>query len=96
MKDSYVNAHIFVTDKSNIDQITTYVKLKDLLVCGITNIEYIHLKRKKMPKNHAIYFLKPTQENVAFLLSDFADKDKHTYKRVHIVFTSKLKKEYLQ
>jgi len=48
-----------------------------------------------MPKNHAIYFLKPTQENISFLLSDFADKEKTPYKRVHIVFTSKLEKQFL-
>jgi syntaxin-binding protein 1 len=41
---------------------------------GISAIEKLEIGRKPFPKMHAIYFLKPSEQSLKFLLDDFADK----------------------
>lgn len=79
---------ILVLDEYTIKLISIYIKMIELLECGVSNIEKLELKRKKFEKMHAIYLINPKDESVDKIIVDFADKKSPQYKRCHILFTS--------
>lgn len=81
---------ILVMDEYTIKLISLYVKMIELLECGVSNIEKLELKRKRFEKMHAIYFICPKDESVDKLISDFSDKKSPQYKKIHILFVSVL------
>lgn len=81
---------ILVLDEYTIKLISLYVKMIELLECGVSNIEKLELKRKRFEKMHAIYFINPKDESVEKILADFADKKHPQYKKIHLLFCSVL------
>lgn len=79
---------ILVLDEYTIKLISIYIKMIELLECGVSNIEKLDLKRKRFEKMHAIYLINPKDESVDKIIADFADKKSPQYKRFHILFTS--------
>ena len=79
---------ILVLDEYTIKLISIYIKMIELLECGVSNIEKLELKRKRFEKMHAIYLINPKDESVDKIIADFAEKKSPQYKRFHILFTS--------
>lgn len=76
---------ILVLDEYTIKMISIYIKMIELLECGVSNIEKLDLKRKKFDKMHAIYFINPKEESIEKIIADFSDKKAPQYKRLHIL-----------
>ena len=79
---------ILILDEYCIKLISLYIKMIELLECGVSNIEKLELKRKKFDKMHAIYFINPKDESVDKIISDFSEKNSPQYKRFHVLFCS--------
>ena len=77
-------------------KISNVLKVSELVEVGITFIERLEVKRKKLDY-HAIYFIEPTKTNIGFLLADFPqNEEKPQYKKVHILFTTFIQKSLLR
>ena len=87
---------ILILDEYTIKLISLYIKMIELLECGVSNIEKLELKRKKFEKMHAIYFIGPKDESVDKILLDFSEKNSPQYKRFHILFSSQVPSHLLE
>jgi hypothetical protein len=48
----------------------------------------LRLRRKRFAKHEAIYFVEPTETNIAQIISDFEDRSKALYAKIHLFTTS--------
>ena len=73
-----------VTDSTSLSIFSSLFTTKDLPTIGISRVEKLVLKRKKLPNSEGIYLILPTDESVNLLISDFSDKKRPTFAKVHI------------
>lgn len=83
-------AYLLVVDDNTVKVISAYMKMAELMELGISAIEKLEIGRKPFPKMHAIYFLKPSESSVKFLLDDFSDKKNPQYGVVHLYFSNSI------
>jgi syntaxin-binding protein 1 len=95
IKDMHKNkSFVLILDPESLHLCSTLVKMNDLLKMGISIIEKLDVKRKKMEKYYGIYFVTPCQDTINYILEDFSN-DQVQYGKVHLYFTRKLSKELL-
>lgn len=87
---------ILIVDEYSVRMISLYIKMMELLECGISNIEKLELKRKKFEKMHAIYLISPTESSLDNLICDFSDKKSPQYKKMHLLLTNVLTPNLLE
>jgi len=78
-----------VLDERSTRVISAAMQLFDLAEEGIALVEPLLKMRQPFPMLPAIYLVEPTEENVARILLDFANRKKPTYSIAHVFFTRK-------
>ena len=92
-KDKKTRHCILIVDPHTTSIISSCMRMFDIMENGILTVENIELQREKIPSYSAIYFLRPTKENVELIVNDF--KDKPSYKSIYLYFTAHFKTEWL-
>ncbi|OMO68639.1 Sec1-like protein [Corchorus olitorius] len=62
-------------------------KMTDITLEGVSLVEDIHRKRQPFPFIDAIYFIQPSRDNIAILLSDMSGETP-LYRRAYVFFSS--------
>ena len=84
---------VLVYDKASRSTIAPLLSVQDLRQLGITVYMIAKSKREKIPDVPAVYFLKPTPENVAIVANDC---NQGLYQAAHINFSSTLPRALLE
>lgn len=81
---------VLVLDRLSTRILSACCKMTDIMQERITLIEDLTKKRQPITNMEAIYFITPSEDSIARVLSDFADPARPTYKGVHLYFTDSL------
>ncbi|GME91271.1 unnamed protein product [[Candida] boidinii] len=84
---------VLVLDQRSTAIVSSVLRVNDLLGCGITIHSLITAKRAALPEVPVIYFLEPTPENIAKIITDL---EKDQYGDFYINFTSSLGRALLE
>ncbi|KAG0484297.1 hypothetical protein HPP92_008212 [Vanilla planifolia] len=84
---------ILIHDRFCLDILSTLIHVKDLRKHGITLYYVIDKQRQIVPDVPAIYFVQPTQENIARIV---ADASRGLYDSFHLNFSSSLPRPLLE
>ncbi|KCV70731.1 hypothetical protein H696_03082 [Fonticula alba] len=92
---------VLVVDDLTARILSHCMKVSDLTIHGVTVIEKIQLQRKAWQDQEAVYFLRPTTQNVEFLLKDFPENrgitvSKRLYASARVYFSAELPREHLR
>ena len=91
-----VKLFILVVDEYTKKLLTEFIGLPDLLDKGILGLEQVEFLRKPFPHIHALYFLRPTKENIDFVARDFPNEQDRVYGYAHLVFNNFVKEDILE
>nr|AQX44206.1 SNARE-interacting protein KEULE-like protein [Phalaenopsis equestris] len=83
---------VLIMDKLTVKIMSCSCKMADITEEGVSLVEDIYKRRQPMPSMDAIYFVQPTKENVAMLLSDMSGRSP-LYKRAFVFFSSPISRE---
>ncbi|XP_010529509.1 PREDICTED: protein transport Sec1b isoform X2 [Tarenaya hassleriana] len=78
---------VLVMDKLTVKIISSVCRMSEITQEGVTLVEDISRHRQPMTSWEAIYFIQPTEENVAMFLSDMTGKSP-LYKKAFVFFSS--------
>jgi len=81
---------VLVLDRLSTRILSACCKMTDIMQERITLIEDLTKKRQPITNMEAIYFITPSEDSIARVLSDFADPARPQYKGVHLYFTDSL------
>lgn len=84
---------VLILDVKSQAVLSLVLRVNDLLRCGITVHLLVNATRLPLPDVPAIYFVEPSAENIALIISDL-QSDK--YESFHINFTSSIDRELLE
>ncbi|EDQ89036.1 uncharacterized protein MONBRDRAFT_32602 [Monosiga brevicollis MX1] len=78
---------VLVVDKPALRMISECARMSEILDLGVTVVEDVSKQRKVLPQFHGVYFIEPTEENLDYVIRDFADRTP-TYEAAHLFFLS--------
>merc|ERR1711868_33282 len=89
IKDQYQSDKwkVLVLDRLSTRILSACCKMTDIMQERITLIGDLTKKRQPITNMEAIYFITPSEDSTARVLSDFADPARPQYKGVHLYFT---------
>ncbi|XP_076950625.1 SNARE-interacting protein KEULE-like isoform X2 [Bidens hawaiensis] len=90
--DSRSNWKVLIMDKVTVRVMSHSCKMAELTEEGISLVEDINKRRQPLPNLDAVYYIQPTQENIAKLLADMAGNSP-LYRDAYIFFSSSVPKE---
>lgn len=93
LKSEEIVWKVLVMDRAAQAVISLVLRVNDLLRCGITVHALVGSPRSALPDVPAIYFVKPTVENVTHILTDLQE-DK--YESFYVNFTLAIARELLE
>ncbi|KAH0457000.1 hypothetical protein IEQ34_014907 [Dendrobium chrysotoxum] len=93
-KDSKAIWKVLIMDKLTTKIMSCACKMADITEEGVSLVEDINKRRQPMSSLDAIYFVQPTKENVAIILSDMSGRSP-LYKRVFVFFSSPASRELI-
>ncbi|KAI3687468.1 hypothetical protein L1987_81165 [Smallanthus sonchifolius] len=83
---------VLIMDKVTVRVMSHSCKMAELTEEGVSLVEDINKRRQPLPNLDAVYYIQPTKQNVAMLLSDMAGKSP-LYKDAYVYFSSTVTKE---
>ena len=84
---------ILVVDQAGLKMISSTIKMMELINYGISIVERLDLKRKRIGKIEAVYLISP--ESYRQLLSDFPDQGEAQYKVIHVLTLTSIPEEVM-
>ena len=91
-----------ILDQAALRVFSSCCKFFDVYKANLYHIERLEVKRKRFPQTDAVYFISPTADSIAHLLSDFSDevidiqKKPAQYGGVHLCFTSRVSDDLIK
>jgi hypothetical protein len=85
---------ILIVDKYGLKVLSNTIKTMELINYGITLVERLELKRKKISKMEAVYLI--SAESLEEVMNDFPESDDPQYRSVHILTLSKITEQQME
>ncbi|KAI3792568.1 hypothetical protein L2E82_06451 [Cichorium intybus] len=92
--DSKSNWKVLILDKVTVKIISSSCKMVDITEEGVSLVEQISKRRQPLPSMDAVYYIQPTQENIAKLVADMAGKSP-LYRDAYVFFSSSVTRDLL-
>ncbi|KAL6572192.1 hypothetical protein OROMI_013150 [Orobanche minor] len=86
---------ILIMDEFTVKIMSHVCTVVDTTNEGVLLLEQIDKKRKRLPSMDAIYFIRPSKQNVRFFLSDMSG-GVPLYRKAFVFFTSQISKNYIE
>ncbi|XP_047341650.1 SNARE-interacting protein KEULE-like [Impatiens glandulifera] len=90
--DSKSTWKVLILDKVTVKVVSHSCKMADITEEGVSLVEDIYKRRQPLPSMDAIYFMRPTKENVVMFLSDMAGRSP-LYKKAFVFFSTPVPRE---
>ncbi|XP_051113716.1 SNARE-interacting protein KEULE-like isoform X3 [Andrographis paniculata] len=90
--DSRSSWKVLIMDKVTVKVMSHSCKMADITDQGVSLDEDLYRRRQPLPSLDAIYFIKPTKENVILLLSDMSGREP-LYRKAYVYFSSSISKD---
>ena len=91
-----VKVFVLVVDAYTKRLLSEFIAMPDLLDKGILGVEQIEFIRKPFKHIHALYFLRPTKENIDLIARDFPNEDDRNYGYAHVVFNNFVREDIIK
>lgn len=85
---------ILVVDNYGLKVLSNTIKMMELINYGITIVERLELKRKKIPKLEAVYLIHPLSYEL--MLEDYPEEGHPQYQSVHVLALSKIPPQVME
>jgi hypothetical protein len=84
---------VLIYDKHTRGIISPLLSVSQLRALGVTLHLLLHSDRESIPDVPAVYFVRPTQENLAIIARDCS---KHLYQRSHLHFSTRMERPVME